>query len=66
MICGEYSSLSTGGLKTHCDLERVIDNPLKASKSTNHENSSSKTFPETVETNICVDLSSTLSGLVHN
>ena len=49
-------SLSTSGLKTHRDLECIVDNPLKAGKSTNHENSGTKTLPETIEADLSVDL----------
>ena len=60
------SSLSTGGGESAPNLEGIVDNPLHASKGTNHENSGSETLPESVETNILVDLTSTLSGLVHD
>jgi len=39
---------------------------LHASEGTNHENSGSETLPESVEANILVDLTGTLSSLVHD
>jgi hypothetical protein len=39
---------------------------LHASKGTNHEDSSTETFPESVETNIGVDFSSGFTGFVHD
>jgi len=60
------SSLSTRGLKSHGNLECIVDNPLKAGKSTNHEDSCSETLPETIESNISVDLSNRLSSLIHD
>jgi len=60
------SSLSTGSGESAPNLEGIVDNPLHASKGTNHENSGSETLPESVETNILVDLSGALSSLVHD
>ena len=51
----EKWSLSTGGGETAPDLERIVDDPLHAGKGTNHENSGSDTFPETVETDFSID-----------
>ena len=60
--CSSPSLLSRGttatcGCKTHCNLERVIDPPLKASESSNHEDSCCETLPKSIETNFLVDLS---------
>ena len=51
----EKWSLSTGGGETAPDLEGIVDDPLHAGKGTNHENSGSDTFPETVETDFSID-----------
>ena len=59
-------SLSTRCSKSTIDLEWIVDDPLHASEGTNHEDSCSETLPETIETNILVDFSSTLSCLVHD
>jgi len=59
-------SLSTSGLESHGNFECIVDNPLEAGKSTNHENSCSKTFPESVESNIGIDFASALTSLVHD
>jgi len=59
-------SLSTSGSKSAPDLEGVVDDPLHAGEGTNHENSCSETLPETIESNVLVDFSSTLSSLIHN
>ena len=66
MICLVISSLSTGGLESHGNLEGIVDNPLKAGKSTNHEDSGSKTLPESVKSDIRIDLTGALSSLVHD
>ena len=59
-------SLSTGGGETASDLEGIVDDPLEASKGTNHEDSGTKTLPESVETNVGVDLSDGSTLLVHD
>ena len=55
-FCYFWKSLSTGGGKTAPNLEGIVDDPLEAGKGTNHENSGSKTLPETVEADLSVDL----------
>ena len=63
MLPSSFPSLLGGGTattsscKAHSNLERVIDPPLKTSESSNHEDSCSKTLPESVETDFTVDLS---------
>jgi len=49
---------ASGRLETGSDLEGVIDPPLETSEGTNHENSSSETNPESLETNLLIDLRS--------
>ena len=51
-----FCSLSTGGGETASDLERIVDDPLEASKGTNHEDSGTKTLPESTESNLAIDL----------
>jgi len=56
------SSLSTSGSETTSNLEGIVDNPLEAGKGTNHENSGSKTLPESIESDLGVDLLNLSSG----
>ena len=49
-------SLSNGGGESASNLEGIIDDPLEASKGTNHEDSGTKTLPESGESNLGVDL----------
>jgi hypothetical protein len=49
-------SLSTGGGESASNLEGIVDDPLEASKGTNHEDSGTETLPESVESNLSVDL----------
>jgi len=46
------SSLTTGGGKTAGNLEGIVNHPLEAGKGTDHENSCTKTLPETWEANV--------------
>ena len=55
LLC--WGATTTSGCKAHCDLEWVVDPPLKTSESSDHEDSCSKTLPESIETNLTVDLS---------
>ena len=49
------SSLTSGSGKTAPDLEGVVDDPLEAGEGTDHEDSCSKTFPESGESDFRVD-----------
>ena len=49
-------SLSTGGGESASNLEGIVDDPLEASKGTNHEDSGTKTLPESSESNLSIDL----------
>lgn len=49
-------SLSSSGGKTAPDLEGIVDDPLEAGKGTDHEDSGSKTLPESGESNFSIDL----------
>ena len=55
-------SLSTGCGKSAPNLEGIVDDPLETGEGTNHEDSCSKTFPESGETNFTVDFSDLRSG----
>jgi len=50
------SDSTTGSLETNEGLERVVDPPLETSQSTDHDDSGTHTSPETIETDITVDL----------
>ena len=48
-------SLSSSGGKPTPDFEWIVNDPLHAGKGTYHENSSSNTFPESIESNFTID-----------
>lgn len=50
-----FRGLRTSGRKSDVGLERVIEEPLETSESTNHNNTDRETIPETTETNLAVD-----------
>lgn len=54
-------SLSTGGLEAGGYLEGVVDPPLETSEGTDHDDSGSNTVPETLETDVSVDLTNLLT-----
>ena len=54
------SSSSSG--QSNCSLETVIDPPLQSSQSTNHQNSCSKTCPQSLESNLLIDPAHFLSN----
>ena len=49
-------SLSTGGGESASNLEGIVDDPLEASKGTNHEDSGTETLPESTESDLSIDL----------
>lgn len=57
MICVFlYCSFSSSGLKTAGYLEWIINPPLETGEGTDHDNSCSKSIPETSETDFTVDI----------
>ena len=59
-------SLATSGLETASNLKGIVDPPLETSEGTNHNNTSTKTIPETSKTNLFVNFTSRATSLVHN
>ena len=55
-------SLGSGGGESAGHLERVVDVPLETSEGSNHEDSGSETVPESLESNLSVDLSDLSAG----
>lgn len=59
--------MTTSSRQTNRNLERIIDQPLEGSKSTDHDNSQTDTRPQASEANLAVDsancLASTFAGL---
>jgi len=49
-------SLSTDGSESASNLEGILDDPLEASKGTNHEDSGTETLPESTESDLFKDL----------
>merc|ERR1712098_382076 len=48
--------------KTECNLDTVVDEPLKGSKSTDHDNSRTKTHPQSLESKSIDGVSDTGAG----
>jgi len=53
-------------LETASNLEGIVDPPLETGKSTNHDDTGTKTSPETIESNSGVDLTNSATLLVHD
>jgi hypothetical protein len=60
----ENCSLSSGSLETASDLEGVVDPPLESGEGSHHEDSGTKSVPETLESDFLVDLSHGATSLV--
>ena len=48
-------SFATGSLEASVDLEAIVDPPLEASESTDHDDSCSETSPKAGHANLSVD-----------
>jgi hypothetical protein len=58
-----FSRSSTRGSHTHGSLEGIIDPPLETSEGTDHDNTSSKTTPDTTKAKLAENLTSRLATL---
>ena len=53
-------------METASNLKGIVDPPLETGKSTNHDDTGTKTSPETIESNSGVDLTNSATLLVHD
>ena len=58
----DWSDSTTGGGESAVDFVGVVDDPLEASESTDHEDSHAKTLPQACETNLGVNFLDLLSS----